>query len=57
MGRTAGVHDEIATPSDTQGEVTHTATGTIRERPTATTRDRFFISDAKKKAYGIQEDE
>lgn len=56
MGKTAGEH-YVENPSDTQGAVVHTSTGTIRERPTAKPRDIFSVSDAKRKQYGIKDHE
>lgn len=56
MGKTAAEH-YVENPTDVQGAIVHTKEGTIRERPQPKPRDIFFLSDAKKKQYGIQDHE
>lgn len=56
MGKTAGEH-YVDNPSDVQGAIVHTKEGTIRERPQPKQRDIFYVSDAKRKQYGIKDHE
>lgn len=56
MGRTAGEH-VVENPTSEQGAVVQTSTGTIRERPNRTPKDAFYISEAKRKEYGIKDHE
>lgn len=60
MGRTAGVHTEGENldGGGVEGAVSMSESGTkVRERPQAKPRDLFFVSDAKKREYGIADHE